>query len=92
MADPSGVPSPEKPGITAGLWEEAGWLKCVLSAELPVPGFTVGDLLRLSVGSIVESQWKNGHDVPLIVNKRQIGWIEFDAVGDSVAVRITELR
>ena len=92
MAEASPLLSPETPGISAGLWEEAGWLQCDLSVELPVPGFTVRDLLRLSVGSVVETQWKNGHDVPLHANKRQIGWIEFEAVGESLAVRLTELR
>ena len=80
------------PAISSGLWEEAGWLRCVLSAEVPVPEMTVRDLLRLSIGSIVETEWRNGHDVPLHTNKRQIGWIEFEASGESLAVRLTALR
>jgi flagellar motor switch/type III secretory pathway protein FliN len=86
---PSLVPAP--PAVPPGLWEEAGWLKCQLSVELPLFGFTVRDLLQLSVGSIVETHWKNGDDMPLRVNKRQIAWIEFEALGDDLAVRVTEL-
>jgi flagellar motor switch/type III secretory pathway protein FliN len=92
MADLPVASSEETPGFSPGLWEEAGWLPCELSVGLPVLGFTVRDLLRLSVGSVIETQWKNGHDVPLNTNQRQIGWIEFEAVGESLAVRLTAVR
>lgn len=78
-------------GISSSLWEEAGWLGCDVSVELPVYGFTVGKLLHLAVGSIVETQWRSGSDVPLRANRRQIAWIEFDALGESLAFRVTEL-
>jgi len=58
---------------------------------LPLHGFTVGHLLRLSVGSIVETHWKNGDDMPLRANQRQIAWIEFEALGEYLAFRVTEL-
>jgi flagellar motor switch/type III secretory pathway protein FliN len=83
--------SPATPGISPSLWEEAGWLACELSVELPVHGFTVRALLQLSVGSIVETQWNNAADMPLRASKRHIGWVEFEAIGDSLAVRLTEL-
>ena len=73
------------------LWEQAGWLQCQLSVELPVPQFTVRDLLRLAAGSVVETQWKSGHDVPLLANRRQIGWVEFEAVGEALAVLLSAL-
>jgi flagellar motor switch/type III secretory pathway protein FliN len=79
------------PEISPALWEEAGWLGCELSVELPLYGFTVGNLLQLSVGSIVETHWRNGDDIPLHVNRRQIAWIEFEALGDSLGFRVTEL-
>jgi flagellar motor switch/type III secretory pathway protein FliN len=77
--------------MPSALWEEAGWLECQLSVELPLYGFTVRDLLQLSVGSVVETHWENGDDMPLRANKRQIAWIEFEALGESLAVRVTEL-
>lgn len=83
------IPAPS--ANPAPLWEEAGWLECHLSVELPLHGFTVRDLLQLSVGSIVETHWKNGDDMPLRANKRQIAWIEFEALGEALAVRVTEL-
>ena len=92
MAEVPATPSLPLPSFSADSWEEAGWLKCELSVEVPVPEFKVRDLLRLSTGSVVETHWRNGHDVPLHANRRQIGWIEFEAAGDSLAVRLTALR
>lgn len=89
---PPSLPSaPAPPATPSPLWEEAGWLNCQVSVELPLHGFTVRDLLQLSVGSIVETHWKNGEDMPLRANKRQIAWIEFEALGDALAGRVTEL-
>lgn len=92
MADVTPTLSQGTSGFSTDVWDEAGWLRCELSVELPVPGFTVGDLLRLAVGSVVATGWKTSHDVPLHANRRQIGWIEFEAVGETLAVRLTELR
>lgn len=66
------------------------WLPCTLTLEIPVVGFTIGDLLSLAKGSIVETACHHTSDVPLRVNRLLIGWTEFDVVGDRLAVRITE--
>ncbi len=66
------------------------WLPCTLSLELPVVRFTIGDLLSLTKGSIVETACHHTSDVPLRVNKLLMGWTEFEAVGDRLAVRITD--
>ena len=91
MAEAPGDSKSVTPGFSPTMWEEAGYLGCELTVELPVFSFTVGDLLRLAIGSIVETQWKNGQDMPLRASNRQIGWVEFEAVGEALAVRITEL-
>jgi flagellar motor switch/type III secretory pathway protein FliN len=72
-------------------WEEAGWLECRLSVELPVHAFTVRDLLQLAVGTIVESRWKSDEDLPLRANRRQIGWAECEVSGEFLGIRLTEL-
>jgi flagellar motor switch/type III secretory pathway protein FliN len=72
------------------LLDSMPWLPCTLSLEVPVVGFTVGDLLSLVPGSIVETACHHTSDVPLRVNKLLIGWNEFDVIGDRLAVRITE--
>jgi flagellar motor switch/type III secretory pathway protein FliN len=66
------------------------WLPCTLTLEVPVVNFTIGDLLALKKGSIVETACHHTSDVPLRVNQLLIGWTEFEVVGDRLAVRITE--
>jgi flagellar motor switch/type III secretory pathway protein FliN len=71
--------------------ETYGWFPCLLSLEIPVSRFTVGDLLRLRAGSIVETSSHHASDIPLRANGLLIGWTEFEVIGNRVAVRITEL-
>lgn len=66
------------------------WLPCTLSLELPVVRFTIGDLLKLTKGSIVQTASHHTSDLPLRVNQLLIGWTEFEVVGDRLAVRITD--
>ena len=68
-----------------------GWLPCQLSLEAQVVKFTVGDLLRLSKGSIVETDCPATRDVPLRANGLLIAWTEFEVIGNRLAVRMTEL-
>ena len=74
----------------ADLLDSMPWLPCTLTLEIPVVGFTIGDLLSLKKGSIVETACHHTSDVPLRVNQLLIGWTEFDVIGDRLAVRITE--
>lgn len=67
------------------------WLPCSLVVELPVVRFTVGDLLRLTRGSIVETGYHQSSDLPLRVNGQLVGWTEFEVVGERLAVRLTDL-
>jgi flagellar motor switch/type III secretory pathway protein FliN len=66
------------------------WLPCTLTLDVPVVRFTVGDLLKLTTGSIVETACHHTSDVPLRVNQLLIGWTEFDVIDDRLAVRITD--
>jgi len=77
--------------ISEELWEEVGWLPCLLSVDLALRKFTVRDLLQLNPGTVLESRNANGSDVPVIVNAQLIGWAEIEVVGQRLAVRITEL-
>jgi flagellar motor switch/type III secretory pathway protein FliN len=76
--------------VEQDLLDTMPWLPCTLSLELPVVGFTIGDLLRLTKGSIVETATHHTSDLPLRVNQLLMGWTEFDVVGDRLAVRITD--
>lgn len=67
------------------------WLPCRLAVDLPVVHFTVGDLLRLKKGSMVETGYHQSSDLPLRVNGQLVGWTEFEVVGERLAVRLTDL-
>lgn len=71
--------------------EGFGWLPCRLALEAQVVRFTVGDLLRLSKGSVVETSCLATSDIPLRANGLLIAWAEFEVIGNRLAVRITEL-
>ena len=72
-------------------WARAERLPCLLTVEIPVPGFTVNDLVHLAAGRIVSTRWTVGLDVPLRVNGEVIAWSEFEVVHGHLAVRLTEL-
>jgi len=57
-----------------------------------VARFTVRELLRLEPGQIVSTDCSRGAEVPLRANGQVIGWAEFEAVGDHIGARITELN
>jgi len=73
-------------------WDEAEWLPCKLSVALLVPKLTVGDLLDMEVGSVIDCRVGEDAPLPVWVNDVVVGWAEFDVVGKRLAVRITELR
>jgi len=76
--------------------EEARWrpvlgLPCQLTVDLPLPNFRVADFLGLRRGSVIGTNWRTAHDVPLRINGTLIGWAEFEGAGRRLAVRLTEL-
>jgi flagellar motor switch protein FliN len=82
-------PKPEAPA--ADSWARVEMLPCLLSIEIPVPNFTVADLVTLTAGRLVDTRWTVGEDVPLRINGELIAWSEFEIVNNHVAVRLTEL-
>jgi flagellar motor switch protein FliN len=82
-------PKPEAPA--AEPWARVEALPCLLTVEIPVPGFTVSDLVHLEPGRIIATRWTVGQDVPLRINGELIAWSEFEVVQDRLAVRLTEL-
>lgn len=81
----------EKENEEDARWKPVLGLPCELIVDLPLPGFTIADLLKLRPGSVIDAHWRVGHDVPLLLNGTLIGWIEFELVGESLGVRLTEL-
>jgi flagellar motor switch protein FliN len=72
-------------------WRHARRLPCYLTVDLPIPGFTVGELSMLNTESVIDSHWNISQDVPIRVNGELIAWSEFEVVGAKLAVRLTEL-
>jgi flagellar motor switch/type III secretory pathway protein FliN len=67
------------------------WLPCTLALEVSVVGFTVGSLLKLAQGALVQTSCHQSSDIPLQVNGILMAWTEFEVVGDRLAARITDL-
>lgn len=76
---------------TEARWRPALQLPCLLTVELPLPGFKVSDFLKLQAGVVISSGWRLSRDVPLRVNGTLIGWGEFEGAGKRLALRLTEL-
>lgn len=72
-------------------WKEAQYLVCELTIDLAVPNFTVRDLLQLEKKSVVDTGCKQAVNLPLNVNKQGLAWVEFEVLGDRLAVRLMEL-
>jgi len=84
IADPLADPLAER-------WQSVEPLPCLLTIEIPMPGFTVADLVYLQPGRIITTGWTVGQDVPLRINGELIAWSEFEIVQNRLAVRLTEL-
>jgi flagellar motor switch protein FliN/FliY len=84
------------PEAAAGFEEEVRWrrvlvLPCEMAVDLPLPGFTIADLLNLRIGSVINAHWQLNREVPLLLNGMLLGLTEFEVVGENLAVRLTEL-
>jgi len=91
MATELALPRPAPQFVSDEIWEEAGWLPCLVSVDLAIQRFTVRDLLQLEPGSVLETTSLNAEDVPVLVNSQLIGWAEFEVIGEKLAVRLTDL-
>ena len=67
----------------------AHMLPCRLVLETSVINFTVGALMRLEPGSVVETAAQHNEDLLLHVNGQVIGTVKFDVTRDRLAVRLT---
>ncbi len=62
-----------------------------VDVRLPVPRFTMRQLLSLQRGSILETAWLASEDLPLSCGAERFLWIEFEAVDEKLTARITRL-
>lgn len=62
-----------------------------MRVAIPVRDFRVRNLLALSPGELIATQWANGDDLPLVSGEVQLAWSEFEVVDTRLAVRVTRL-
>lgn len=62
-----------------------------LDVRVPLPGFSMRQLLSLRRGTVLETNWPASEDLPLSCGGEQFLWIEFEAVDDRLTARITRL-
>jgi len=72
-------------------WQPLLGLYCHLAVDIPLPGFKVSDFLSLRPGTVVNTGLSIAKDVPLRANGTLIAWGELEAVGNCLALRVTEL-
>jgi flagellar motor switch/type III secretory pathway protein FliN len=89
MAAASAVSGPVQ--IPESAWQEAGWLPCRVAAELAVRAFTLGDLLSLEAGSLVDTGVSTEADVSVRVNGVRVGSGKLAQIAERRGVRVTEL-
>jgi flagellar motor switch protein FliN len=78
-------------GGATDIWKQVPELPCELTLDLPLPGFKLRDLVQLQAGTVLDSTWSVGTDLPLRVNGTLIAWSEFEVVADRLAARVTEV-
>jgi flagellar motor switch/type III secretory pathway protein FliN len=92
MAESAAVAQPQSSTVAdPDTWAQVLPLPCRLTVDVPLPGFTVADALRLRPSSVINSHWTVGADIPLRLNGELIARGEFEVVGNHLAVRLTEL-
>ena len=85
------APQPLEPDAFNPSLKAAARLPVEVDVAIPLRDFRVSNLLALEPGTVVESQWVHGDDVPLGARDVQLAWSEFEVVDTRLAVRLTRL-
>jgi len=85
------TPKVANPSPSNAAWAEALWLPCQVSFVVWIPRFTVSDLVRLRMQSVVDSHRAESTEIEVELNGRLIGWAELESAGERLAFRLTEL-
>jgi flagellar motor switch/type III secretory pathway protein FliN len=92
MAEPAAVaPTQSAEAVEPDVWVPVLTLPCKLTVDLPLPGFTVADALRLQPNSVINSRWRVSSDLALRLNGEVIARGEFEVAGRHLALRLTDL-
>lgn len=71
--------------------ERIAALPVQVDVRVPLPNFRVADLLSLTAGTVVNSEWASSEDTPLCCGEVHLVWTEFEVVDQTLAVRVTRL-
>ena len=72
-------------------WQQIQEVRCRITAELSVRGFTVRDLLLLQTGSLVNTKQPTRARITLRAGGSFIALAEFEVIDGRLGVRFTEL-
>ena len=72
-------------------WPVLARVPLLLTVRVPLPRFTIRDLLALEAGQVLGTGWVPTEDVPMCLRNVQVGWCEFEVVEAKLAVRLTRL-
>jgi len=82
-------PAPAKASDAA--WRQIQEVRCRVTAELSVNGFTVRDLLLLQKGTLVNTKQPTRARIAVRANGSFIALAEFEVIRGHLGVRFTEL-
>jgi flagellar motor switch protein FliN/FliY len=87
------VPSPHlsEEGDLIALSGPVARLPVELDVAVPVREFRVRNLLALEPGTVIESRWNHGNDLPLAAGDVTLAWTEFEVIETQLGVRVTRL-
>jgi hypothetical protein len=93
LAEEALVPSPPTGQAAAAIPAKSvvSRLPVELEVAIPLRDFRVRTLLALEPGTLLESQWVHGDDVPIGSGDVQLAWSEFEVVDTQLSVRLTRL-
>ena len=66
-------------------------LPVTVAVAVPVRNFRVRNLLGMRVGTVLETQWGHGEDLPLASGDVALAWAEFEVSDTQLGVRVTRL-
>lgn len=72
-------------------WPLLSQLPVRLTASIPLRRFKVKDLLALSAGHTLVSDWLAHEEVPVKIGAVQLSWSEFEVMEQKMALRLTRL-
>ena len=72
-------------------WHVLARVPQTVTALIPLPGFTIRDLLTMEKGSVIESKVLTSEMIPIRIGSVRIAWGEFEVVEHALALRVTKL-